>query len=113
MLSTSHRETSLISPKVTYRDIVAMIKQINSISQSSKTSETTSKSLRIQMQFETNDRGNQTPRKVSIMRGTVAANEAFTQMTTELLTTDRTFPPSRFKKSVAAEADCQKNASDE
>lgn len=94
MLSKSHRETSLISPRVTYRDIVAMIKQINSISQSSKTSETTSKSVRIQMQFETNVGGNQTPRKVNIIRGTIAANDALTQMTTELLTTERTVPPS-------------------
>lgn len=50
------------------------------------------------MQFETNDWGNRTPRKVNVVRGTVAAIPAFSQMRSELLATKRTAPPHKFKK---------------
>lgn len=67
-----------------YRDIVSMIKQVNSSvnsqksENSSRRQKTTSKSVRLQMQSD--ERSGDSSKKVRVVRGTVAANKAFSQI---------------------------------
>ena len=111
--SKSNSETCLM-PHITknnnrYRDIVSMIKQVNSTvnSQKSDLQKTTSKSVRLQMQFESPN--SLTPTKVRVVRGTVAANRAFSR----IIVASELFAPSpKTKKQLLEDGEDESTSSD-
>ena len=113
--SKSNSETCLM-PHITknnnrYRDIVSMIKQVNSTVNSQKSDEspqkTTSKSVRLQMQFESPN--SLTPTKVRVVRGTVAANRAFSR----IIGASELFAPSpKTKKQLLEDGEDESTSSD-
>ena len=71
------------TPRLAYRDIVSLIKRINTEPRDATNSIDATSGMRLEIQSDQSQNGE---RKVTLRKGTVAANTAFSQMTSELFT---------------------------